>query len=174
MPMHALAERPRRLIVIGLVALVAVLAYANFHVLRSGIDVSPKSALQGPDAGKPPQAGNLATALDKKPAASFSDIVNRPLFSPDRKPVQRARPQEGVAAGPLDLRLVGVLQTGSGPKRALIRTSTQTRGVWVAEGEQVAGWTLRSIGDRSVMLTSGGRTHELAISTRREREATPR
>jgi hypothetical protein len=84
------------------------------------------------------------------PLTNFSAIVERPLFSPSRRPP----PGVSAAAGPLvasRYRLLGVLATGP-KKRAFLADGA--RRVDVAEGERLDGWTVKQIGADSVRLSS--------------------
>jgi hypothetical protein len=84
------------------------------------------------------------------PLTSFSAIVERPLFSPSRRPP----PGANATAGPLvasRYRLLGVLATGP-KKRAFLADGA--RRIDVAEGERLDGWTVKQIGADSVRLTS--------------------
>jgi hypothetical protein len=81
---------------------------------------------------------------------SFSAIVERPLFSPSRRPPAGAN----TAAGPLvasRYRLLGVLATGP-KKRAFLADGV--RRIDVAEGERLDGWTVKQIGADNLQLSS--------------------
>jgi hypothetical protein len=84
------------------------------------------------------------------PLASYSAIVERPLFNPSR------RPPPGVAAalGPSiesRIRLLGIVATG--PKRKAYVAEGASR-VEIAEGDTLDGWTVKQIGQDRVLLTS--------------------
>jgi hypothetical protein len=82
------------------------------------------------------------------PLTSFSAIVERPLFSPSR------RPPPGASAEPLvasHYRLLGVVATGP-KKRAFLADGV--RHVDIAEGDRLDGWTVKQIGADSVLLSS--------------------
>jgi hypothetical protein len=84
------------------------------------------------------------------PLTSFSAIVERPLFSPSRRPPAGAN----TAAGPLvasRYRLLGVLATGP-KKRAFLADGV--RRIDVAEGERLDGWTVKQIGADNLQLSS--------------------
>ena len=84
------------------------------------------------------------------PLANFSAIVERPLFSPSRRPP----PGTNTAAAPLvasHYRLLGVVATGP-KKRAFLADGA--RHLDVAEGERLDGWTVKQIGADSVSLSS--------------------
>jgi hypothetical protein len=109
----------------------------------------------------PPVPANrpLATAPTSTPApaltalpplASFSAIVERPLFSPSRRPP----PGTSTAAAPLvagRYRLLGVVASGP-KKRAFLADGA--RHIDIAEGERLDGWTVKQIGADSVLLSS--------------------
>ena len=83
------------------------------------------------------------------PLTNFSAIVERPLFSPSRRP-----PPGAATAGPSvasHYRLLGVVATGA-KRRAFL--SDGTRHVDVAEGERLDDWTVKQIGTDSVLLSS--------------------
>jgi hypothetical protein len=160
-----LAGQPRKTLLVGLGALVAVLAVVNVYEARTPVDTTPVTRT-GPSAADTAKPASMAlkTPLDARPAGSFSETVSRPIFNAARKPVERQQPAAAAIVGPEDLRLVGILQTASGTKRALIRTGGDSKGQWLVEGGAVSGWTVKSIGPRSVVVASGGRDYEIAMS----------
>lgn len=161
-----LAEQPRKkMLLIGLGGVVAALAVANLYLARSAVDISPVAGSGPATAGvNKTGAAPLKTPLDTRPVGSFAETVARPIFNAARKPVDRQQPQAAPPAGPDALRLVGILQTAAGAKRALIRSGADAKGQWLVEGGAVSGWTVKSIGQRSVIVMSGGRDYEIAIS----------
>ena len=44
--------------------------------------------------------------------------------------------------------------------------ASESTGKWIAEGEQFDGWKLRQVKERSVIVESGGRSHELTLQSR--------
>lgn len=92
------------------------------------------------------------------PAASpshgqfFSEILARPLFAPDRRPVA------GVAAADPTLpRLAGVISTPEGII-AIFQPENGGKPVLVHSGEQVAGWDVEGIAGQQVTLRKGGQS----------------
>jgi hypothetical protein len=161
-----------RVAVAVLAGAVGALALLNWYLARMPIDISP-IAPEADQAAAPRKDGfDLATGLDRKPAAQFSETVSRPLFDPNRRPVQRDRARADDAdAAPGDMRLVGVMTSPNQPARALIRMANETTGTWITEGEQFNGWRLRQVNPRSVVVESQGRLRELTLSiARRPRE----
>ncbi len=149
----------------AMAGLVGVLALLNVYVLVTPIDTS--AVVPSADTAAAPDRGSssLATALDKKPVVRFQETVGRPLFNPSRRPVQRDSDNARQAPDePPDMRLVGVMKTGDRPPRALLRFAGEQTGRWLAEGEEHNGWTLRKIDARSVVVESGGRSHEVVLS----------
>jgi hypothetical protein len=56
------------------------------------------------------------------------------------------------------------------PPRALIRSAHAPDGKWIAEGAEFNGWKLHEVGDRSVVLRAGARSHELKLAPPRRLE----
>jgi hypothetical protein len=84
------------------------------------------------------------------PLTSFSAIVERPLFSPSRRPP----PGTNAATGPSvasRYRLLGVVATGL-KKRAFLADGA--RHIDITEGDPLDGWTVKQIGADSVLLSS--------------------
>jgi hypothetical protein len=148
-------------------AAVAALLLVNIYLFATPIDTSAIKSLAGP-AIRERADDTLATPLDGRSPETFAEIVQRPLFNSSRKPIDRARPRMAEApqasvAAPPDLRLVGVAKSRTTPGRALLRVADEPVGRWIAEGESVNGWTLRSVRERGVVLEFGGRVHELTL-----------
>jgi hypothetical protein len=157
-----LSARP---VAMGLAAACAVLALLIGYLLASAVDTSP--VLPGAPttgAGQQTDAG-LTTPLDAKPISEFRETVRRPLFNSNRKPVERKKTAttEVEAGSALEMRLVGIVRSGSAPGRALIRLANETNGKWITEGDVFNGWKLRSVKDRSVIVEAQGRSHEITL-----------
>jgi hypothetical protein len=158
-----LSARP---VAAGLAAACAVLVLLNVYLLAGAVDTSPiLPGAQTAGAGEQTDA-SLATPLDTKPISEFRETVRRPLFNSTRKPVDRPRTTSQVATqtgSALDMRLVGIVRSGSAPGRALIRLAEESNGKWIAEGDTYNGWKLRSVKDRSIIVEAEGRSHELTL-----------
>ena len=145
-----------------------LLALVNLQVLRTPVDISPVAPPAGKADAPPPGSAEPATTLDKRTADEFRETVARPLFDPSRRPVERKESAEdGPGAAVSDLRLVGVMQSADRPPRALLRSPNEPTGKWIAEGAELNGWTLHKVGQRSVVLKSGTRSHELKLTAPR-------
>jgi hypothetical protein len=103
------------------------------------------------------------------PLAAYAPVVERPLFSPSRRPPVAAAPSPAVAparGGELTLR--GVVL--SPHKRiALIETEGAREPRWLAEGETLQGWTVEEVHAGHIVLSDAGATRQLALHW----EATP-
>ena len=158
----SLSARP---VAVALAGACVVLAFFAVHLLVTSVDTSP--ILPGaPLSGAGEQAGaGLTTPLDSKAVTEFRETVQRPLFNSTRRPVDRPTTAKAPteSSSLLDMRLVGIVKSGSDPSRALIRAGDQANGKWVAEGETINGWKLRSVKDRSVIVEAEGRSHELTL-----------
>jgi hypothetical protein len=156
--------RGTRLAVAGLAGAAGLLAFLDYHLLQSPIDISPvappvqKADLPHPGSPKP------TTVLDRKKPEDFQATVSRPLFSPNRRPVQRGETAGGQPkAETAKLRLIGVIRPEDGPPRALIRFGDELTGRWIEEGGVYNGWTLTRVDENSVIVEAGGRTQELKL-----------
>lgn len=98
-----------------------------------------------------PPATNAAPSLAAlPPLASFAAVVERPLFSPSRRPPPGAQAAQG---GPVEgrYRLVGIVATGP-KKKAFVDEGA--RRLEIGEGGSLDGWTVSEIGQDRVKLTS--------------------
>lgn len=158
-----LAARPA---ILGLAAACGVLALINAYLLATSVDITPILPGVQLTGDKEQTDGGLTTPLDSKPIGELRETVRRPLFNSTRKPIDRPKTakQEVTQAGSaLDMRLVGIVKSGTAPGRALIRLANETNGKWITEGEAFSGWKLRSVKDRSVVVEAEGRSHELTL-----------
>ncbi len=143
----------------------ALLALVSLQLLRTPVDISPVAPSAGKVDAPPPGSVEPATTLDKRTADAFRETVSRTLFNPSRRPVERKESAEdgpGVAVS--DLRLVGVMKSADRPPRALLRSPNEPTGKWITEGAELNGWKLHKVGERSVVLKSGARSHELKLA----------
>lgn len=154
---------------------IGMLLALNWYLFQSPVDISPIDLAKGSTSTLVPPSLRLATPLDDKPATQFHEAVNRPLFNPSRRQIKRdAVAADSVAAQPSEFQLVGVMKSSGSGARALIRVAGAQAGKWIAEGEQFNGWTLRTVGERSVMVEAGGRSHELTLGApRRQPDEAP-
>lgn len=100
--------------------------------------------------------------------AAFAALLDRPVFSPTRRPpvpppvVVVAPPPPPPPPDPLaTAQLVGLYGSGSTAGGALIRLEGKVRRVVL--GDAIAGWTLRTVGDREVRLERGAESKTLTL-----------
>ena len=123
-------------------------------------------ARSGPASDREP--GKSTAALSERNsnrgAAVFQQSIERPLFVAGRRPPPSPDTREDAAGAPngTGLSLVGVMQDGSGPPRALIRWPDQPS-TWVGVGEQVRGWRISTIDGTRVVIEGTGGRQELSL-----------
>jgi hypothetical protein len=88
--------------------------------------------------------------------SAFAEIVQRPVFSRNRRPPELSRPKEG--GGPQsselpDLLLVGVII--SSDRRVALFDDDSSELLRLAEGETLDGWTLETIQPDAVVFRHG-------------------
>jgi hypothetical protein len=116
------------------------------------------------------QAQDRPAAAPSNPVAAqsleqLSTIVDRPLFSPTRRPpapppapppiVQAAEPPAPPPPPP-DLVLFGVVMDGEGA-RAVVRSGADKKLVRAQIGDEIDGWKVSQIEGRKVVLSLDGR-----------------
>jgi hypothetical protein len=160
-----LTTNGEKLAVAAQVVLVASLAYLTWSLAGSEVDISPISPRStAKQTTVHVEEIKLVGPLDGKPVESFSETVLRPLFNRDRKPIVRQEaPRTEVADAAVDVRLIGIVRGKGERGRALIRFSNDPLGKWIAEGDEVNGWTLRAVKEDSVVVDWRGRTREIQL-----------
>jgi hypothetical protein len=120
-------------------------------------------------------AGAAATAEQQQPAATLanpvaaqaldqlSSTLDRPLFSPSRRPpapppppVALAPPPPAPPPPPPNLVLFGVVMDGEGA-RAVVRSGADKKLVRAQIGDEIDGWKVSQIEGRKVVLSLDGR-----------------
>ena len=111
-----------------------------------------------------------AAAFDLPPLDAFGATVERPLFTPGRRPPPPAVAApagafdanglpivEAPAAPPRRLRLVGVAADATGRAVAVLRADGGGGDVRVLAGGRVEGWLVQQVGDGGMVLAAGTR-----------------
>jgi len=164
----------------ALLALIAAIAMTDVE----------RWAIGSETANLPPAAAAASTSptvvqLPPTPqAADFLDTLARPLFRAGRRPAPPpvveapVKPAPPVIAKPVadeplpDLQLLGVMTLPNGTARALLRTRSDPKGVWMSPGETIDGWRLGRVGKDRVVLELGSRRHEVGLrNPGRDRES---
>ena len=126
--------------------------------------VGPSGALRGvhwqPPSAVRPDLGSLSTMLiqrDDADASRFMAILDRPVFSPTRRPPPPPPPPKVVVPArpdPLDgIHLYGLF-SGGGVGGVIARVEGKTRRIKVSES--VGDWSLKEIRSRDVVFTKAG------------------
>jgi len=139
-----------------MLAAVAVVLALVLLMLFSGVGRSVQWNPPRPLASLPPvsNASNLPTP---QPLQSFALVWQKPLFSPDRKPVERIA-DGGTSLG--DLSLTGIIITPE-LHMALLRDKNGDRQIRLREGESTPDGSVKlvEVRSRSALFDgSGGRT----------------
>jgi hypothetical protein len=149
---------------------VALAALANWYAFTAGIAVSP-----APPAGTTSEVVLDFPAPPRGEAAAaptvFAETLARPLFRSSRRPAEaKAATSETAGDGqaiaadlPDGVQLAGIMQEGSKPGRALIRSPESPTGSWVEIGHELEGWRLSEIGMQSIVFEAGGVRHTLPL-----------
>ena len=99
--------------------------------------------------------------------ATFSEILERPLFTEGRTPPPEPTAEQAAAVTPgkqtqLTMRLEGIALTPTA-RIAVIRDKSSNKLVRLAEGETHQGWVVESVNASSATLKRGEQTHELTL-----------
>ncbi len=148
-------------------ALAALLAW-----LWLGPDGAPRHLRWEPPAPMAPELGEAAAPLPQVEAvdtALFIATLDRPLFSPSRRPAPVAPPAGAApkeeAPDPLaGIQLYGLYATEEGGG-ILARVQGKVRRI--AVNESLGGWTLKSIQEREAVLVRDGEERRLPLAISR-------
>lgn len=121
-----------------------------------------------PNDGQPWSHNPLASL----PRASLTATVERPLFTPGRRPprivvprpVVRATPKPVKRARQNHFRLIGVIRSEIGTF-ALLSDKRDGRSFRVERGDQIDGWTVRDVGTNDVALVHADQVVKLSLSS---------
>ncbi len=108
-------------------------------------------------------AAALANPVAAQPLDQLSTILDRPLFSPSRRPpapppppVVQAPAPPAPPPPPPDLVLFGVVMDGEGA-RAVVRAGADKKILRAQIGDDIEGWKVSQIEGRKVVLSLDGR-----------------
>ena len=160
--------------VLLLLAWLALLAWLGWRLLEG-----PPEVAAVPDESLPPVEIEIPEPrpIRFEGLPSYGEIVERPLFYPDRRPeeapeVVTAPPTAPTPEPEVELSLVGVMLTDN-IRAALIRQDGTGAVARLQLGESVADWRLEQVLPRQVVLQRGSETRELMLvrnSTQRSKE----
>jgi len=123
----------------------------------SALSTAARTEEQGQSAAAP------ANPVAAQPLDQLSTILDRPLFSPSRRPpapppppVAQAPPPPAPPPPPPDLVLFGVVMDGEGA-RAVVRAGADKKILRAQIGDDIEGWKVSQIEGRKVVLSLDGR-----------------
>jgi len=98
---------------------------------------------------------------------TFSEILERPLFTEGRTPPEPPTPEQAAVLNPgmqaqLTMRLEGIALTPEA-RIAVVRDITSNTLLRLAEGATHQGWVVESINATSATLKRGEQSHELTL-----------
>ncbi len=109
--------------------------------------------------------------LAEKPLESYSHMVNRPLFTEGRKPVEEVdnKPTEEFT-GNIELELTGIVETPEGTT-AMLRDKLKQKNYRARKGDNVEGWDVDDVLDEKVIVRRGANRKELPLRKPRPQQA---
>ena len=159
------------------------LGWVIYHQLMAS--PAPRSATATQTASRLPDLPE-PTPFVMPPAGDFAAVVERPLFSPTRRPPSEAVAAVTVASDPIDLKLTGIVLSGQEPvaifqpevqvpkqrqtkrrkrrKKAVPATVAANLSIRLSEGDNYKGWTLDEIESQTVLFSRGDEITRLKIS----------
>ena len=129
-----------------------------FLVLCGGLGwviyVEAQQPMESPAAPEPRQTAVHSRSQDPTfsmaPLNTYAEVVSRPLFSPSRRPPAAASSGDRPSA----FTLIGIIISAE-DRHALLAHGTPPRVERVTEGQNLDGWTVKSIEDSRVVLAQG-------------------
>ena len=131
---------------------------------------------QPPEPVAPALGGQIPDLpmLKAMDTSMFMATLDRPLFSPSRRPapkgVEGAKPEESAPDLLANIHVYGLYTSDDGVPGVLARVDGKTRRI--ASGEPVSGWVLKSVQDRQAIFARDGQ--ERAINLATVRPGTPK
>lgn len=129
--------------------------------------LAPAESAGVPEADDVPPSS--ANPLIRIAIGSLDEIVERPLFSPDRRApaeeppaVVEFTPPAEEQFSPDDFTLLGVVDAGA-DKTALVRSNRTNEVLRLRPGQDFDGWTLQEVGDKSVIIAREGQDYPLKL-----------
>jgi type II secretory pathway component PulC len=100
----------------------------------------------------------------EKPAIStFAEVVERPLFTPSRRPPPKTDSNPAaIASKPETFDLIGVIISAD-RRMALLRTVATSEVMRAVEGQSIGGWEVRAIKPTQVVLRRGDDSEVIKI-----------
>jgi hypothetical protein len=139
----------------------AIICAALLAVIYAEVDrdTGEGAAIAAPTAPARQGGSAAAPSFTLPPISDFADVLERPLFSPTRRPAE-ARPAEPAPGLPSSLILVGTVVSSEG-RHALIQHGEAASLQRVAVGDRFGGWTVEAILTDRVVLSRDGSREEI-------------
>jgi len=138
--------------------------------------VSPKKRVK-------PKARRVVQHSRVRPESSYQVVVDKNLFSPERKGPEPGPEGEKVKEPdkeeklPANILLYGVVVTGNYRKALLTnpdRSKDKRQFVWVSVGDTLGDYKLADIQSEKVFLEKGGKRYEVSLYAGKKRRTPPR
>lgn len=153
---------PRRGLLIGLVVLIGLAVVTPVGTIAA-LEIAVASQSTG-------DAGTLATVRQESRTGGYENILQRPLFSRNRRGLPTtpaAVVTEAVAPSRIMLdpsvALRGVFMNGERAK-AFLTSSDNPVGVWIAVNEQWSGWRLSEVRPNEIVLEADGEQQTIPLT----------
>jgi hypothetical protein len=152
-------SRSTRLLIIGNLCLAVVIA---IQLLLPSEQGTANAAVSADSSSALPEFGS--TSIAAPPIAQFVDMLERPLFTPDRRmPEPEVEKVAPPPPRPLQLKLEGIAIAGSS-RVAVLRNMNGNILMQLAEGDSHEGWTLDTLTSTSAKFSrDGGQVNELLL-----------
>jgi general secretion pathway protein N len=127
-------------------------------------ELTAAPVMQEPPAPTPAKtpAASTPASFTLPPAQRFAVVTERPLFSPDRKPLQRTGDTAGAWSSFV---LTGIIITPQSREAMVLHGKPQTV-AHIQEGQVLEGWTITSIYPDRVVVRDGINEHELKLASK--------
>jgi hypothetical protein len=154
---------------LGICAGLALLVNAEEAYLQQQFVDPPKPAAEAP----PAVAGAAhPSSYALPPLASFSEVLKRPLFLENRRPVEPAPPIESVPEVG-DFSIAGIVVSKTN-RHVLVRAAEAGAVKRVHEGETINGWSVEKILADRVLLRRGEELEEMKPREKGQKNAKAR
>lgn len=147
---------------VALLALCAVLGWRIADEWTRPIEVEPPEVESLPPA-EPLSPPEPMPEFALPPVSEFEEVVERPIFSPTRRPPAEGTAPVGAPAPELELELIGVVLSQSEQTAIVMPTATQ-EALRLALGDAYQGWTLVRIEADRATFTRGDQEETLLLS----------
>ena len=152
-------SRPTRLLIAGNVAVALIISAQLLLPAQQG---AANAAEAGDHNATLPDFGD--TRIAAPPIGQLVDMMERPLFFPDRRmPEPEVEQVAAPPPAPLRLKLEGIAIAG-GSRVAVLRNLNGNGLVQLVEGDSHEGWTLDALSSNSATFSrNGGQSAELPL-----------